>query len=66
MSGLRMLSWVLSWASMGDLVRLKEGKAFQWEACISKYGRQGAIGVSQDGETAFLCRVEGSLEVRWL
>lgn len=29
MAGLRILSWALRWVSMGDLVRLREGKAFQ-------------------------------------
>lgn len=46
MSDLRMLSWALSWASMGDLGRLGEGKAFQWEVYTSKYGRQEGIGFS--------------------
>lgn len=51
---------------MGDFVRLGEGKAFRWEAYTSKYGRQEGIGVSQDREMVFLCRVKGTLEVRWL
>lgn len=66
MSALRMMSGDLRSASMGDLVRLREGKAFPWEAYTSKCGRQEGIGVFQNGESAFLCRVEGSLEVRWL
>lgn len=66
MSALRMMSGALRSASMGDLVRLREGKALPCEAHTSKYGRQEGIGVFQNGESAFLCRVEGSLEVRWL
>ena len=66
MSGLRMLSWALSWASMGDLVRLREGRAFQGEAYTGKYGRQEGLGFHGMKRWLFCVESRGSLEVIWL
>lgn len=63
---LRIQNWHWGWASTENLSRMRDGKAFQWEPTPASVGRKDGIRVSQDGEKAFLCRVEGSLEVTWL